>query len=85
MRSLLRRSGCVPLDLVWAELWGAVIGPFRYLRSSRALNRQIRQSPAVGGLTKDWGQAPPDVTITNSNSPTGEVPISGIQGRVEVP
>ena len=84
MRSLLRRSGCVPLDLAWAELWGAVIGPFRYLRSSRALNRQIRQSPAVGGLTKDWGQAPPDVTITNSNSPAGEVPISGIQGRVEV-
>jgi len=82
--SLFRRSECVPLDLAWAELWGAVIGPFRYLRSRRALDRQIRKSSGGGRLARDWGKAPPEVTITEANLPAGEVPIPGIQGGVDV-
>jgi hypothetical protein len=49
IRSLFRRSGCVPMDLARAEFWGAMIGPFRYLQSRRELDRQIKRSPAVGG------------------------------------
>ena len=40
-RSLLRRPGCVPLDLVLAELRGCAVGPFAYLRSRRRLRERL--------------------------------------------
>ncbi len=40
-RSLLRRPGCVPLDLVLAELRGCAVGPFAYLRSRRRLRVRL--------------------------------------------
>ena len=41
-RSLLRRPGHIPLDLVLAELRGCAAGPFAYFRSRRQL-RGVRQ------------------------------------------
>ena len=85
IRSLIRRSGCIPLDLAWAEFWGSVIGPFRYLQSRRALDRQIGQSSVGGGLTRDWGQSSLDGTITGSNSTASDVSMPGIRSGVEIP
>ena len=45
-RSLLRRPGCVPLDLAWAEFRGALAGPGSYLRARRSLQRQARARAA---------------------------------------
>jgi cellulose synthase/poly-beta-1,6-N-acetylglucosamine synthase-like glycosyltransferase len=39
LRSLLRRPGRVPLDLVAAELAGCAMGPFAYARSRRLVTR----------------------------------------------
>jgi cellulose synthase/poly-beta-1,6-N-acetylglucosamine synthase-like glycosyltransferase len=35
LRAFLHRPGHIPLDLAWAEFWGALAGPVRYLRSRR--------------------------------------------------
>jgi hypothetical protein len=43
IRSLLRRPGATPLDVVFAELLGCVVGPFAYARSRRLLRRANRQ------------------------------------------
>ena len=40
-RSLLRRPGSIPLDLVLAELRGCAAGPGAYLRSRRAVARHM--------------------------------------------
>ncbi len=39
-RSLLRRRGSIPLDLLFAELRGCAAGPGAYIASRRALSRQ---------------------------------------------
>jgi len=39
VRSLLRRPGSVPLDLVIAELRGCLVGPWAYVAARRALRR----------------------------------------------
>jgi GT2 family glycosyltransferase len=41
VRSLLRRPGCMPLDLALAEFRGALAGPISYLRARRRLQQQI--------------------------------------------
>ncbi|MFH1679557.1 MAG: glycosyltransferase [Candidatus Eisenbacteria bacterium] len=38
-RSLLRRPGSAPFDLVWAEIRGCAAGPFAYLRARREAAR----------------------------------------------
>jgi len=43
LRSLLRRPGHIPLDLILAELAGCAVGPFAYMRSRRQLNVGVRQ------------------------------------------
>jgi hypothetical protein len=40
VRSLLRRPGSTPLDLLLAELRGCATGPWAYLSSRRQLQRQ---------------------------------------------
>jgi glycosyltransferase involved in cell wall biosynthesis len=42
-RSLLRRPGSVPLDLVLAELRGCAAGPLAYLRSRRRVSANLRR------------------------------------------
>jgi hypothetical protein len=47
MRSLLRSTGSPPLDLAAAELWGALMGPYAYLKSRRvtaALPRPLAEA-----------------------------------------
>jgi len=40
LRALFRRPDHVPLDLAWAEFWGALAGPGSYLRARRKVARQ---------------------------------------------
>lgn len=42
-RSLLRRPEAIPLDLILAELWGCVVGPWAYLFSRRKLQQALRE------------------------------------------
>ena len=42
-RSILRRPGRRPLDLILAELAGCVVGPFAYLRSRRIAGASVRR------------------------------------------
>lgn len=42
MRSMLRSTGAPPLGLALAELWGALMGPYAYLRSRRATAKRPR-------------------------------------------
>jgi len=47
VRSLLRSTGSPPLDLAAAELWGALMGPYAYLKSRRvtaALPRTLAEA-----------------------------------------
>lgn len=44
VRSLLRRPGRIPLDLIVAELAGCAVGPFAYLRSRRLVAASVRRS-----------------------------------------
>jgi glycosyltransferase involved in cell wall biosynthesis len=44
-QSLLRRPGCAPRDLAWAEFRGALAGPASYWRSRRRL-RQLQRAAA---------------------------------------
>jgi cellulose synthase/poly-beta-1,6-N-acetylglucosamine synthase-like glycosyltransferase len=44
LRSLLRRPGHIPLDLLLAELAGCALGPLAYLRSRRRLAAGVRHS-----------------------------------------
>jgi len=46
LRSLLRRPGSAPVDLLWAELRGCAAGPGAYLRSRRAL-RKKKERPCI--------------------------------------
>lgn len=84
LRSLFRRLDCVPLDLAWAELWGSIVGPFRYLHSRRALRRQIRCSPVSAELNLDWGEVSTDMTNTSFNLSAGEVLKPGIRSEFEI-
>jgi GT2 family glycosyltransferase len=50
LQALLRRPHHVPLDLAWAEFWGALTGPFAYFQSQRWLrriNQRLVQEQAV--------------------------------------
>lgn len=84
LRSVLRRPGCVPLDLAWAEMWGAVIGPYRYLRSRRAL-QQTRLASGAADRAGDSILPTADLETVGSQPSASTVPVHGIQGGVEVP
>jgi hypothetical protein len=43
LRSITRRPGHVPLDLLLAELLGCVVGPWAYLKSRRQLTVEARK------------------------------------------
>jgi len=43
IRSLLRRPGSIPLDLLLAELKGCLVGPWAYLLSRRQEKTRKRQ------------------------------------------
>jgi glycosyltransferase involved in cell wall biosynthesis len=43
LRSMLRRPGRVPLDLILAELAGCAVGPFAYFRSRRLVEATVRR------------------------------------------
>jgi GT2 family glycosyltransferase len=83
IRSVIRRPGCVPLDLVWAELCGAVIGPYRYLRSRRMQKRESRR--IVDRPTAGCEQAALEASMTDSLLAGNEVYIPGMQSGAEIP
>jgi GT2 family glycosyltransferase len=50
VRSLLRQSDQLPLDLAIAEFRGALVGPLNYLRSRRWLEKQLEAEGADGAI-----------------------------------
>jgi GT2 family glycosyltransferase len=57
LRALARRPAHMPLDLAWAELLGALAGPWSYFRSRRAVHRRWLCS-SLPGQTDAKAQAP---------------------------
>lgn len=70
--SLLKRPRSMPLDLAWAELHGALVGPYCYLRARRQVRRPASRAALQSMPPQALGQSP--------SHPAGELTAASAAG-----